>query len=153
MPRSSFNRAMDVTADRERCWSTLTDVPQLVSWVSVLEDASEVVPLDSYTAVLADRLGPFKLRADLDIKLSDVRPGEHVVVRAEGEDRQVGSRIVVDAVLDIRSGEGDDHTIAVDGTYEVTGRVASMGTGTIRKKADKILDEFFSHVSSALGGR
>lgn len=143
---------MDVTAGRQQCWSTLTDVPQLVAWVSVLERGEEVAPLDRYTAVLADRLGPFKLRADVDIKLTDVRPGEHVVVRAEGEDRQVGSRIVVDAVLDIADRAAGGSTVAVNGAYEVSGRVASMGSGTIRKKADKILDEFFAHVSSTLGG-
>lgn len=143
---------MDVTADRQTCWSTLTDVPQLVTWVSVLERSEEVTPLDRYTAVLADRLGPFKLRADVDITLTDVRPGEHVVVHAEGEDRQVGSRIVVDAVLDISDRDAGGSTVSVDGAYEVTGRVASMGSSTIRKKADKILDEFFGHLSSSLGG-
>jgi carbon monoxide dehydrogenase subunit G len=37
------------------------------------------------------------------------------------------------------------------GAYEVTGRVASMGSGTINKKADKIMGEFFAAAESALG--
>jgi uncharacterized protein len=151
VPSSSFSREIAVTADAERTWATLTDVPLLVEWVSVVEQAAEITPLDKYSAVLMDRLGPFKLRADLDITLSDVVVGRHVAMRAEGEDRQVGSRVVVLAQLDIDTAASGACVVRAAGTYEVTGRVASMGAGTIRKKADKILDEFFDHVASSLG--
>jgi uncharacterized protein len=151
MPSSSFSREITVTADAERTWATLTDVPLLVGWVSVVEQAAEITPLEKYSAVLMDRLGPFKLRADLDITLSDVEVGRHVSMRAEGEDRQVGSRVVVLAHLDIETSPSGACVVRAAGTYEVTGRVASMGASTIRKKADKILDEFFDHVASSMG--
>lgn len=141
-----------MAADISRTWATLTDVPLLVEWVSVVENASEVTPMERYTAVLMDRLGPFKLRADLDITLTDVETGRHVTMRAEGEDRQVGSRVLVAAALDIVPAGSDGCVVRAAGTYEVTGRVATMGSATIRKKADKILDEFFGHVSESLGG-
>ncbi len=153
MPSSVFSREMPVTADVDTVWATLTDVPLLVEWVSVVEQAQEVTRLDRYTAVLMDRLGPFKLRADMDIRLTDVDDGRHVTMRAEGEDRQVGSRVVVAAALDITAEESGGCLVRAVGTYEVTGRVASMGSATIRKKADKILDEFFAHVAESLGQR
>lgn len=150
MPRSEFSRRIEVVRPPEGCWPVLTDVRRLVGWVSVLEDAEELEHLSRYTAVLMDRLGPFRLRADMAISVQDVEEGRHVAVHAEGEDRQVGSRLVVDATLDLEpQGEGTAVTIA--GSYEVTGRVASMGAGTIRKKADKILDDFFASVATELG--
>jgi carbon monoxide dehydrogenase subunit G len=151
VPTSTFARELGVAAGPDRVWTTLTDVPLLVSWVSVLESAEEHEPLASYSAVLMDRLGPFKLRADLDITLSDVDPGRHVLMHAEGEDRQVGSRVVVNAALDVEEQDGKGSLVRAAGTYEVTGRVASMGASTIRKKADKILDEFFANVQRSLG--
>lgn len=150
MPRSEFGRDMVVTASPAECWAALTDVPRLVGWVSVVEDAEEVEPLAAYTAVLMDRLGPFRLRADLDIRLSDVVPGESLHVRATGEDRQVGSRLAVNADLSVQAREGGA-TIGIRGMYEVTGKVASMGSGTITKKAEKIMNEFFDAASAALG--
>jgi len=42
-------------------------------------------------------------------------------------------------------------TIATEGRYEVTGRVASMGSGVIQKKADRILADFFSKAALELG--
>jgi uncharacterized protein len=151
MPRSEFDRQLRVTSAPDHCWTVLTDVPRLVEWVSIVEKGTEIERLARYTAVLADRLGPFKLRADMDIALTDVVPGRHVTVRAEGEDRQVGSRLAVDATLDLEPGEDGGTTVRVAGVYEVTGRVAAMGSGTINKKAERILHEFFTRAADDLG--
>jgi carbon monoxide dehydrogenase subunit G len=150
MPRSDFHRTLEVTSTPEQSWAALTDVPLLVSWVSIVEGAVELEPLKHYSAVLMDRLGPFKLRADLDVTLSDVTVGESLRVHADGEDRSVGSRLVIDATLAVAPREGGS-TIVVDGAYEVSGKAASMGSGTINKKAEKVMAEFFGAAADALG--
>jgi carbon monoxide dehydrogenase subunit G len=129
----------------------LTDVPRLVSWVSIVDDAKELAHLERYTAVLLDRIGPFKLRADLDITVSEVEAGRHIRVQASGEDRQVASRIGIDATLDLTQSDGGATTVSVEGTYEVVGRVATLGAGMIKQKATKILDEFFGRAGAELG--
>jgi carbon monoxide dehydrogenase subunit G len=150
MPVIEFDRSQVVAADQQQCWKVYTDVPKLVTWVSVLDDAKEIAHLESYTAVLADRLGPFKLKADLDIKVSEVVPGEHIRVQAAGEDRQVASRIKIDAVLSMDP-SGGGTLVRANGSYEVVGKVATMGSSHIVKKANKILDEFFAHSVEELG--
>lgn len=152
MPTNAFRRELAVASDPGRCWQVLTDVPRLVSWVSIVEDATEIAALAQYRAVLADRIGPFSLRADLAIDVSDVDEPRRIRVRAQGEDRQVGSRIRVDATLRLSETSRNGTTISVDGMYEVTGRVATMGAGMITKKADTILAEFFSNAAAELGG-
>jgi carbon monoxide dehydrogenase subunit G len=151
VPRSEFRRELSVASPPEQTWQTLTDVPLLVSWVSILEDANELELLSKYTALLMDRLGPFKLRADLDIVVTDVVPGKSLKVKASGEDRQIGSRLRIEASMEIVPREQPGSSVAFRGFYEVTGRVASMGPGTINKKAEKIMDEFFASATAALG--
>lgn len=151
MPRSEFTRELAVAAGTEETWKTLTDVSRLVSWVTVVEDAVELEPLSRYTAVLMDRLGPFKLRADLDIVITDLVDGESLRVSAAGEDRQVGSRLTVEAMMAIAPREPVGTVVTFGGWYEVSGKVASMGSGTINKKAEKIMGDFFSSVTTALG--
>jgi carbon monoxide dehydrogenase subunit G len=150
MPRTEFHRDLAVKSAPADTWDALIDVPRLVGWVSAVEGAVEIAHLSKYTAVLMDRLGPFKLRADLDVSVSDVDPGKSLKVKALGEDRQVGSRLLVIATMQVRP-EEHGSTIAVDGVYEVTGKVASMGGGTINKKAQKVLDEFFGAAGDELG--
>jgi carbon monoxide dehydrogenase subunit G len=149
----TFTRELSVSSGAKTCWELLTDVPRLVGWVSIVDDAQEISPLEKYSAVLMDRLGPFKLRADLDIVVSEVEVGHRIRVRASGEDRQVSSRIGVDATLTLTDLDSGGTRVAVDGSYEVIGRVATLGAGMIRQKAAKILDEFFGHASAELGGR
>jgi carbon monoxide dehydrogenase subunit G len=152
MPSVNFERSLQVKADPATCWAVLTDVPHLVSWISIVDEAKEVSPLERYTAVLADRMGPFKLRADLEIVVSEVDEPNNIRVRAAGEDRQVSSRIAVDATLRLAPGDGEGTMIVVTGVYEVIGKVATLGAGMIRQKAAKVLDEFFDRASAQLGG-
>jgi len=150
MPAIGFDRSQLVAADPQQCWKVYTDVPRLVTWVSILDDAKEIAHLETYTAVLADRIGPFKLKADLGIEVSEVVPGEHIRVQAAGEDRQVASRIAIDAVLTMEPQDAGT-LVRAKGSYEVVGRVAAMGASMIVKKANKILDEFFERSVAELG--
>lgn len=152
MPAMTFERDLLVTAGPDDSWKVLTDVRRLVSWVSIVDQAEELAYLESYKAVLMDRLGPFKLRADLAITVSEVEVGRRIRVRANGEDRQVASRIGVDALLTLDPAEDGRTRVRASGTYEVVGRVATLGSGMIKQKAAKIIDEFFTHTAAELGG-
>jgi len=151
MATANFARDLTVTASPEQTWTVLTDVDRLASWVGIVQDVVELSRLEKYSAVLMDRVGPFKLRADLEINVTVVRDGEEVEVEASGRDRAVDSRIAVRARLRLSAAEHGGSTIATEGRYEVTGRVASMGSGVIQKKADRILEDFFSKAALELG--
>jgi carbon monoxide dehydrogenase subunit G len=153
MPRTSFTRTMAVDGSAAEVWTVLTDVPRLVEWVSIVEDATVLAELSHYRAVLMDRLGPFRLRADLDIVVSDVEVGRRLVVDASGEDRQVGSRLSVHVTMRLAERDERATDVTFDGAYEVTGRVASMGSGTINKKATKVIDDFVASAGAAFARR
>lgn len=148
--RQEFSRTLEVAAPREKAWETVVDVGRVAGWISIVGGVQELSPLDRYRAVLEDRLGPFKLRADLEIRVVELDEGRRVRATASGEDRQVGSRIAVDATLTLDERERGT-AIGVSGAYEVTGRVAALGAGSIRKKAETVLEDFFSHAGAALG--
>lgn len=134
----------------ERCWEVLTDVARLVSWVTIVHDLVEIQRLATYSAVLQDRLGPFKLRAALHIRVEVLEDGRRIQLHAAGKDTQISSQIAVDATLELRSTAAGGTVVATEGTYQVVGRVATMGSGVIRKKADRILEDFFSNADAEL---
>lgn len=151
MATQNFDRQLTVAAAPEQTWAVLTDVDRLASWVGIVHEVVELSRLEKYTAVLLDRVGPFKLKADLDINVNVVRDGEEVEVEASGRDRAVDSRIAVRAQLHLTAAGSGGSTIRTEGRYEVTGRVATMGSGVIQKKADRILADFFSRAALELG--
>lgn len=151
MPSAQFNRDLVTSTGPQEAWKVLTDVTRLVDWVTIVSEAVEITPLEHYTAVLADKVGPFKLRADLEIRIPEIEAGQRIRVVAKGEDRQVSSRIGVDATLSLTPAGDGATMIVVDGRYEVTGRVASMGSTVIKQKAQKIIEEFFTRAAAELG--
>ena len=147
MAAFEFDRTVSVSGTPDAVWGLITDVPRLVEWISVVHDAREIQPLKQYSAVIQDKVGMFTLRADLDITMSEVDEGKRIVARAEGQDRQVGSRITIDAEVVLDAGPSSTE-VRVSGSYEITGNAATLGTSAIRRKGEKVVKEFFEHLSS-----
>jgi uncharacterized protein len=153
MTSHDFSRQLTVTTPPAQSWAVLTDVSQLAGWVGIVSDVVEVSRLEKYTAVLADRVGPVKLRADLDITARVLRDGQEIELDASGRDRALDSRITVHAVLRVDGAQDGGSTIVTSGRYEVTGRVATMASSVVQKKADQILEDFFTSAGRELGQR
>lgn len=147
MPSVDFSRRVTIPASSEKAWTIVTDVDRVAGWVTVVGSVVELERLSRYRAVLADRLGPFRLSADLAVSVTHVDEPRSIAFLADGEDRQVASRIKIEAELTISpSTEGCE--LDVKGRYEVTGRVANLGASMIRAKGEKILEEFFAKIET-----
>ena len=148
--QQDFAKTIRLDAGPDAVWDAVNDVRRVASWVSIVREVRDVDPPRRYAALLEDRLGPFAMRADLDIAVE--RDGRKMRVTASGEDRQVASRISATIELTVAS-DGSGTSLGVTGRYEVTGKVATLGAGAIRKKGEKILQEFFDSAAKELGGR
>ena len=146
-----FAKTIRLDASPDAVWAAVRDVHRVAKWLSVVREVRDVDPPRRYAALLEDRLGPFAMRADLDITVEISEP-RRMRVSAAGEDRQVASRISATIDLAVES-DGAGTSLEVKGRYEVTGKVATLGAGAIRKKGDKILQEFFDNAAKELGGR
>ena len=156
--REAVEREFAVAAPRAEVWSRLLDVETVASWLPIMHSITQLSPGTDgivgagYSAAFEDRVGPFSLRADLRIDVTDVRELEEVSVQARGEDRQTRSRIMIDAAAHL-SEDGPDRThVRLSGTYEITGRVATLGAGVIRSKANKLIDAFCTNAATGLTG-
>jgi carbon monoxide dehydrogenase subunit G len=144
-----FNKTIQLSASVPTVWDAILDVRRVASWLSIVRDVKDADPPRRYAALLEDRLGPFAMRADLDVTVEADADRHRMHVAAAGEDRQVASRIsaAIDLALE-PAGEGT--AVTVTGRYEITGRIATLGSGPIRKKGDKVLEEFFANLGREL---
>lgn len=150
MPGETIHRDVTVGASRDRCWEVLTNVDTLASWITIVHSVEELAHLERYKAVLEDRVGPVRLRAPLAVTVDVAEPGAKVHVAASGRDPQVNSQITIDATMLLADGPAGGTQLTVDASYQVIGKVAAMGGGIIKKKADKIITEFFANVEKVL---
>ena len=146
----NFAKTIRLDASTDAVWDAVNDVRRVASWVSIVREVRDVDPPRRYAALLEDRLGPFAMRADLDLNV-ERSDGRRMRVTASGEDRQVASRIAATIELAVES-DGAGTSLGVTGRYEITGKVATLGAGAIRKKGERILQEFFDSASRELGG-
>lgn len=141
--QQSFDERFELDAPPAAVWATVSDIPTVLSWISIVESVEELEVGERYRVVLADRLGPFRLRADVNVGVTERESGRSIRARGDGEDRQIGSRLIIEVAMELAERDGGT-TLHVGGSYEVTGRPASLGAGSIRKKASTILSEFFA---------
>lgn len=142
--KETFERQLTSARPPAPVMADLLDVERVASWVTILDEVHEQEPLSRYRGVLADRLGPFRLRADLDI---DVAVAERsITLRASGTDRQMGARLTVEGRLDVRE-DGAGSRVILAGSYEVSGKAAQLGASSIRRKAAHIVDEFSTNLT------
>ena len=75
----------------------------------------------------------------------------HIKAQAAGADNKIGSRMKID--LDVNLRTQDDKTILgfVAGV-DILGKLAALGHGIIKRKADQVLDEFAQAVKKKLEG-
>lgn len=149
MPSGQLSRTLEVAASPSDCWSVLTDVHRIAGWVTIAHDVTEIESLKRYTVVLQDKFGPFKLHADMEVEVTDVDTEKKIRFRGTGTDRSVGTTISIDAGMEL-SPIDNGTSIQVEGSYQVVGTVASMGSSTIKKKADTIVEEFFAAAEKEL---
>ena len=79
-----------------------------------------------------------------------MREPEEVAIRARGEDRQIRSRIMIDAAARLSDAGPGRTRVRLSGSYEITGRVATLGAGVIRSKATKLIDTFCTNAITGL---
>ena len=145
-------------AARGDVWPRLLDVHAVASWLPIMHSVTEVssgpsgMDGSSFQAAFEDKVGPFSLRADLHIEVAGVRDSEEVSIRARGEDRQIRSRIMIDAAARLSDAGPDQTRVRLSGSYEITGRVATLGAGLIRSKATKLIDTFCTNAATGLSG-
>jgi carbon monoxide dehydrogenase subunit G len=143
-----FAKTIRLDASPELVWNALLDFHRVASWLSIVREVRDIEPPRRYAALLEDRLGPFAMRADLDLTV-EINNSRRLLVSAAGEDRQVASRIAATIELAVNPSDGGT-SLEVKGRYEVTGKVATLGAGAIRKKGDRILQEFVDSASKEL---
>lgn len=137
-----------MAAPRATVWEALLDFERVASWLSIVGEVREIEPMRRYAAVLTDRVGPFTLRADLDVRVTAEEP--RLRIEATGEDRQVASRISAKVEIGLTD-ESAETRVGVTGGYDITGRIATLGAGAIRKKGEHVLDKFVANLTHSLG--
>ena len=146
MAKGSIASVIELNRGVADVFREMQDVQLVSSFLPLLSELKEIEPLKSYEAVLEDRVGPFKLRADLSIEITIDNDSLKFSVEARGEDRQVRSAIRISAEMSFATNSENRTVLTISGTHEISGKVATLGASVIKGKATKLIHEFENQV-------
>jgi carbon monoxide dehydrogenase subunit G len=144
-------REIRIGAAREAVWEFLWDVPRLAACVPGASDVQAVEEGKRYTGVVAEKVGPFKVRFPLEIEVLEARPLERLRARAGGRDASVDGLAKVDLDVSLTPVEGGT-SMRLAADISVLGKLGTLGHSVIVRKGADIVDRFAAAVRAQLEG-
>ena len=146
-----FEKEVEIQAPREKVWNFIWDVDRFISCVPGCQEAKTVEAGKRYSAIMVERVGPFKVEFPTTIEVLERAELSHIKARASGADNKIGSRMKLE--LDVRLREqGEQTVLAFVAVVDILGKLAALGHGIIKRKADQVLNEFADAVKHRLEG-
>jgi carbon monoxide dehydrogenase subunit G len=146
-----FEKSVEIQVPKEKVWNFIWDVDRFIACVPGCKDARTLEIGKRYAATMVEKVGPFKVEFPTTIEVLERQELSHIKAQASGADNKIGSRMKID--LDVRLlGEGEHTTLSFTAGVDILGKLAALGHGIIKRKADQVLDEFAQAVKKQLEG-
>lgn len=136
-------------------WQIFFDVQRVAILIPGCEDVQEIERLQQYSAVMRQKIGPFKLEMPSRIVIESHEPERSLVLYASGSDQRTGTAIDVRmhiAMQEQASSEGVQCQLGVQASLLVTGRLASLGYPIVKKRSEELFLEFERRLRAQLAG-
>ena len=146
-----FEKEVEILAPREKVWNFIWDVDQFIACVPGCKEAKTVEEGKKYSATMIEKVGPFKVEFPTSIEVLERQELTHIRAQASGADNKIGSRMKLDLDVNLREQDGKTIVKFVAGV-DILGKLAALGHGIIKRKADQVLDEFAQAVKKNLEG-
>jgi carbon monoxide dehydrogenase subunit G len=146
-----FEKEVEIHAPKEKVWEFIWDVDRFIGCVPGCKEAKTVEAGKLYSAVIVEKVGPFRVEFPTTIEVLEREELKRIKAQASGADNKIGSRMKVDLDVNLR-GEGDKTTLTFVAGVDILGKLAALGHGIIKRKADQALDEFAQAVKKQLEG-
>lgn len=146
-----FTREISTAASPEQVWALLWDVERLARCIPGCQSARAITPHVRYEATVAERVGPFRVTFPLDIEVLEAQAPTRLRAKATGRDASVGSSLQMQLDLAIEPADGRT-VLRLRADVSVLGKLAALGGGMIRRKAEEVMDRFAQALRRELDG-
>ncbi len=146
-----FEKQVEISAPRDKVWRFIWDVDRFIACVPSCKEAKTVEEGKLYSATMVEKVGPFKVEFPTKIEVLEREELSRIKAQASGADNKIGSRMKIE--LDVSLGERDGKTLlGFVANVDILGKLAALGHGIIKRKADQVLEEFAQAVKKRLEG-
>jgi uncharacterized protein len=146
-----FEKEVEILAPRERVWNFIWDVDRFIACVPGCKEAKTIEPGKLYSATMIEKVGPFRVEFPTTIEVLEREELTRIKAQASGADNKIGSRMKLSLDVTLRE-QGEKTVLGFVAGVDILGKLAALGHGIIKRKADQVLDEFAQAVKKRLEG-
>ena len=140
----------DIQADPATVYAALLDPEVLKQCVPGAQEVTGTAEA-GYEATVVQKVGPVKATFKGQVTMSDMVPGERLVITGEGKGGAAGFAKGGAEVSFAANAEGGT-TLSYDVEAKVGGKLAQLGSRIIDGFAKKMADQFFVNLQTAIEG-
>ena len=146
-----FEKEVEISAPRQKVWDFIWDVDRFIACVPGCKEAKTLEPGKRYAATMVEKVGPFRVEFPTTIEVLEREELTRIKAQASGADNKIGSRMKILLDVNLRE-QGDKTVLGFVAGVDILGKLAALGHGIIKRKADQVLDEFAGAVKKQLEG-
>jgi carbon monoxide dehydrogenase subunit G len=144
---------LPVDASLGDVWRLLRDTPRLTG---LLPGVESVRPLDeqgveAYSAKVSDRVGPFRIKLDLEVRVTESVERSLLRARIKGADSAGLNRVTgsLEIALALLAPSGTQ--MHFEASIEVLGKLAALGAAPLRRRTTESFAEFARNIQGQFG--
>lgn len=122
----------------------LSAMPGVQSWEALNET--------TFDTLVLQRVGPFRVQFQVQMTLDEVDPPRRLVASGQGKESSGSMLSIPSAVLELEELPGDRTKLSFEIEFSLTGKLGSLGSMMIRRKASEMSKEFANNLGAAARG-
>jgi len=149
-----LSEQLNLDASQEEVWRLLRDTRRLAALLPGVEsvNAMEESGVEAYQAKASDRIGPFKVALQLEIRVAEEQPPHMLKASLKGADSMGLNRLTGSLHVTL-SPAGQTTLMRFEADIEVLGKLATLGAAPMRRRATEKFAEFARNIQAQFVGR
>ena len=138
----NFSQTLTVAATQQDAWNLLRDPKRMANLLPNIESIAEGDSQEKFLAHVVERVGPFRLSLNLEVKIVDAAEPSLLQAELTGTDSRGQNRLSGTIRADLKEDSTSGTLISMDSSVEVTGALTTLGAAPIRRRANEVFAQF-----------
>jgi carbon monoxide dehydrogenase subunit G len=136
----------------EGVWKLLRDTPRVATLLPGVESVTALNEpgVEAYQAKASDKIGPFKVTLNLEIRVTEARERELLKAGIKGAD-SLGLNRITGSLYIMLSPAHSIARMGFEAEIEILGKLATLGAVPIRRRATEKFAEFARNIQAQFG--
>jgi uncharacterized protein len=145
-----FVEQIVVPVSLAQAWGFLWQADRLAACLPGCLGVQTIEAEKVYLANFEDRIGPYKVKFDLNVAVEESEPERMIRLRATGKDAKLGISQDVRLTVNLHEESPASTMLDVDADVEVLGKVATLGQFAVKRKAGEVVKQLAANIQTEL---